>query len=66
MDKIRMNQWIKDRIKFVIRLKNDIRIQVEKEYEIPEGNRNQILRDAKVILRCRKENGACTIGGISG
>ena len=50
MDKIRMNQWIKDKIKFVIRLKNDIRIQVEEEHEIPEGNRDQILRDAKVIL----------------
>ncbi|BCB03550.1 hypothetical protein KH172YL63_16830 [Bacillus sp. KH172YL63] len=55
MDKIRMNQWIKNNIKFVIRLKNDIRIQVEEEREIPEGSRDQILRDAKVILGVEKK-----------
>jgi hypothetical protein len=48
MDKIRMNQWIKDGIKFVIRLKSDIRIEVKEDFEVPEGN--QIVRDAKVIL----------------
>ncbi|MDZ5474688.1 IS4 family transposase, partial [Bacillus sp. 31A1R] len=53
MDKIRMNQWIKDEIKFVIRLKSDITIQVEEEFEVPEGK--NILRDAKVILGAERK-----------
>jgi hypothetical protein len=48
MDKIRMNQWIKEGIKFVVRLKSDITIQVEEEFEVPKGK--NIVRDAKVIL----------------
>ena len=48
MDKIRMNQWIKDGIEFVIRLKSDITIHVVEDFNVPEGE--NILRDAKVIL----------------
>lgn len=52
MDKIRMNQWIKEGIKFVIRLKSDISIQVLEEFEVPEGK--SIVRDARVILGAEK------------
>lgn len=48
MDKIRMNQWIKDQIKFVIRIKKDITIKVVEDFEVPAGT--NILRDSKVIL----------------
>jgi hypothetical protein len=48
MDFYRMNEWIKDGIKFVIRLRGQIKIQVLKEYEVPEGT--NIQKDSKVIL----------------
>jgi IS4 transposase len=49
MDFYRMNEWIKNQIKFVIRLRNtQIVIRTLEEYEVPSGT--SILRDAKVIL----------------
>jgi len=48
MDRIRMNQWIKDQIKFVIRIKKDITIKVVEDFDVPAGT--NILRDSKVIL----------------
>src|SRR5690606_8428254 len=48
MDFYRINEWIKDEIKFVIRLKAKIFEQTLEEYEVPKGT--SIKRDAKVIL----------------
>lgn len=49
MDFLRMHEWIKDQIKFVIRLKEKkITVKVLEEYEVLEGS--TVLRDAKVIL----------------
>jgi hypothetical protein len=49
MDFYRMNEWIKNQIKFVIRLRNtQIVIRTFEEYEVPSGT--TVLRDAKVIL----------------
>lgn len=48
MDFFRMNQWIKDQIKFVVRLREKINVQILEEYEIPEGS--NVQRDAKVIM----------------
>lgn len=49
MDFYRMNEWIKDQIKFVVRLRNtQIVVKTLEEYEVPVGS--NIQRDAKVIL----------------
>ncbi|MED4351033.1 IS4 family transposase [Schinkia azotoformans] len=48
MDLYRMNEWIKDNIKFVIRLRKDVTVRLIEEYEVPEGT--TIQTDAKVIL----------------
>lgn len=53
MDFYRMNEWIKNQIKFVIRLRNtQIVIRTLEEFKVPTGS--SIQRDAKVIL---SENG---------
>lgn len=48
MDFYRMNQWIKDNIKFVVRLKGQFHSKTIEKYEVPEGS--NIVSDAKVIL----------------
>ncbi|WP_100333320.1 transposase [Bacillus alkalisoli] len=49
MDCFRMNEWIKNKIKFVIRIKKDKIVErVLEEFEVPEGS--IIQRDAKVVL----------------
>lgn len=48
MDLYRMNEWIKDNIKFVIRLRKDVTVRFIEEYVVPEGT--NIQTDAKVIL----------------
>ena len=48
MDLYRMNEWIKENIKFVVRLRKDVTASILEEYEVPEGT--TIQRDAKVIL----------------
>lgn len=48
MDFYRMNQWIKDNIKFVVRLKGQFHSKTIEIYEVPEGS--NIVSDAKVIL----------------
>lgn len=48
MDLYRINEWIKNNIKFVIRIKEKLVERVIEEYEIPE--KSAIHRDARVIL----------------
>jgi hypothetical protein len=48
MDFYRMNEWIKKKIKFVIRVKEKINSEVLEDYEVPKGT--NIQRDSKVIL----------------
>ena len=48
MDLYRMNEWIQDNIKFVIRLRKDVTAKIIEEFEVPEGT--NIQTDAKVIL----------------
>lgn len=48
MDLYRINEWIKDQIKFVVRLRKGLTEKILEEYEVPPGM--NIIRDAKVIL----------------
>lgn len=44
MDLYRMNEWIKDNIKFVIRLRRDVTAQIIEEFEVPEGSNIQMTQ----------------------
>ena len=51
------DKWNKDDIFFVTRLKNNVKETLIKEFDLLEATPNEILRDAKIALKYKGENG---------
>jgi hypothetical protein len=51
------NKWNKDEIFFVTRLKNNAKETLLKEFELPEATPDEVLRDAKIALKYKGQQG---------
>ena len=50
------DQWNKDGIYFVTRLKNNAKETMLEEYDLPQATPDQVLKDAKIALKYKKED----------